>query len=68
MAKHRILFQAVAATVIEVDLPDDITDPAKILEAAENQVDFPDLCNHCGDDIDLADQWKAVAKDGQPLA
>lgn len=67
MATHRILFQAVATTVVDIELPDDVTDPAAILEAAEDQIDFPDLCNHCGDDLDLADQWTAIAKDGQPL-
>ena len=67
MAKRRVYFQAVVSTVVEIDLPDNELDPEAILEAAEEQVDFPDLCNQCGTGLELADDWKATALDGEPL-
>lgn len=71
MAKHRIYFQTVASTVIEIELPDDVTDPEAITEAAEEQIDFPTLCNHCEgsrfQNLELGDEWKPITKDGKPI-
>lgn len=68
MSMRRILFQAPATAALNVDLPDGVTDPTAVQEAAEAQgVDFPTLCNGCESHVDLSDEWKPAAMDGELL-
>ncbi|MFF9786365.1 hypothetical protein [Streptomyces nigrescens] len=71
MAKHHIYFQTTASTVVEIELPDDVTDPEAITEAAEKQINFPTLCGPCegshAQNLTLSDEWTALYKDGKRI-
>ena len=74
MAKHRIYFQTIASTSIEVEVPDEVTDPEEIAELAEEQADFPTLCHQCtggtrfqSQNLELGDEWEPLREDGKPV-
>lgn len=72
MAKYRVSMQTVATTVIEVEVPDDVTDPEEIAERAYEEGTFPTICAHCsgwGKDhnLDLGDEWEVSEYEGKPL-
>lgn len=74
MAKHQIYFQTFASTSIEVELPDDITDPEEIVEYVQENADMPTLCHHCTggskferQNLTLGDEWEPLREDGKPV-
>lgn len=74
MTKVRIYFQTFASTSIEVEVPDGITDPEEIAEYAQENANFPRLCNHCTggtrfdrQSLELGDEWEPLRENGKPV-
>ncbi|MFI9235807.1 hypothetical protein [Streptomyces sp. NPDC053079] len=71
--RYRVHLQTVASTAIDVEVPDDVTDPAEIIEAAYEQGEFPTLCHQCSgglrqrQNLDLGDGWEPVTDNGKPI-
>lgn len=68
MPKYRIYFQTHASTSVELDVPEEITDPEGVMNWAEDQgsLDFPSLCHRCtggrygAPSLELGDEWAAA--------
>lgn len=72
MTKYRVNMQTVATTVIEIEVPDDMTDPEEIAERAADEAEFPTLCAQCagwGRNVSLAmdGEWTVSEYEGKPL-
>lgn len=74
MARYSVPMSTWASTVVEVDVPDDVTDPQQIADLALEQMaekGGPTLCHQCagsrnGGGLDIGDEWEAVQNNGQP--
>ena len=75
MARYSVPMTTWASTVVDVDVPDDITDPEQIAELALQQMaeeGGPSLCHQCASGrrgsggLELGDEWGAVQHDGKP--
>lgn len=72
MAKYRVSMQTVATITIEIEVPDDITDPHEIAERAAEEGEFPTICAQCagwGRDysLDMDGEWEVSEFEGKPL-
>ena len=72
MAKYRVNMQTVATTVIEVEVPDDVTDLEEIAEIAANEGEFPTICAQCAGwgreySLDMDGEWNVSEYEGKPL-
>lgn len=70
MRRYTVTLVTSASTVVEVDVPDDITDPERIAALAVAANNEPGLCNRCshadGQELHLGDEWKPGRLDGVP--
>ncbi|MGW4648086.1 hypothetical protein [Kitasatospora sp. NPDC004289] len=68
MARYTVTLVTSASTVVEVDVPDDVTDPEEIAALALEQNNEPDLCRQCshagGQELYLGDEWEPNRFDG----
>lgn len=70
MAKYRVHVQTTASATVEVEVPDDVTDPNEISELAFDKADFPHLSAKAAGwgetwSLDLG-EWEDVIEDGKP--
>lgn len=67
MPKYRVPLTTWADIAVDVDVPDDVTDPNAIAELAMEQVNVS-LCHQCAgsrnDSLTLGDEYSAVLTDG----
>lgn len=50
MARYSVPFTTWASTIVDIEVPDDVTDPTEIVELAERKlydIGTPDLCHQC---------------------
>jgi hypothetical protein len=72
MAKYRVSMQTVATTVVEIEVPDDVTDHEEIATRAAEEGEFPTICGQCagwgrGYSLDMGDEWNVSEYEGKPL-
>lgn len=72
MAKYRVSMQTVATTVIEIEVPDDVTDPEEIAERAAEEGEFPTICAQCAGwgrnyNLVMDGEWIVSEYEGKPL-
>lgn len=68
MPKYRVWLTTPAEAAIEVEVPDSVTDPEDILDAAY-EGDMPTLCAHCSGwndsySLGLGEAWEPVEEAG----
>ncbi len=68
--KYRVLIQTVASATVDIEVPDDVTDPDEIAERALSEGNLPTLCAQCsgwdkGFSLDLGD-WDITEHDRGP--
>lgn len=73
MATYAVTLITNASTVVEVTVPDDVTDPTTIAELAIEENRGPNLCHQCsgggrsnGQELTIGDDWEPVMFDGTP--
>lgn len=74
MASYSVPFTTWANTSVVVEVPDDVTDPAAIIKAAERKLydNAPGLCNQCSGGyrgasyLEIGDEWEVPTHDGAP--
>jgi len=76
MAKYSVPMTTWASTTVEIEVPDDMTDPEQIAEIAERQLHadgIPSLCHQCAggtrygsQNLEIGDEWEAAETDGKP--
>ncbi|WP_035838964.1 hypothetical protein [Kitasatospora azatica] len=74
MAVYSVALTTWANTSVEVEVPDDVTDPERIAELAVEHNDPPTLCNQCSgggrsghQELELGDDWQAVTFQDQAV-
>ncbi|WP_354643927.1 hypothetical protein [Kitasatospora camelliae] len=70
MARYTVTLTTSANAVVDVEVPDDVTDPEEIAElavAALEDEGAPDLCNACATPVQLGDDWRPARHQGAPL-
>lgn len=74
MARYIVPMTTWASTTVEIEVPDDITDPEQIAELALEQMAVeggPTLCHQCsssrnGGGLEIGDEWEPAESDGKP--
>ena len=74
MARYTVPFTTWANTSVEIEVPDDVTDPEQIAELAWEQMGEeggPTLCHQCtgtrnGGGLEIGDEWEPARFDGKP--
>lgn len=75
MAKYSVPFTTWASTVIEVEVPDDMTDPEQIADLALEQMakeSGPALCHQCAigrrgnGGLEIGDEWEPTRDGDKP--
>lgn len=70
MTKYRVYVQTTATAVVEVEVPDGVTDPDEISQIAADKGEFPTLSAKASGwgekwSLELGD-WEDVIEDGKP--
>lgn len=47
MAKYSVTIKTTAFATVDIEVPDDVTDPEEIAERVLSKGDMPDLCAQC---------------------
>lgn len=70
MARYIVTLTTSANAVIDVEVPDTVTDPEEIAAlglAAFDADGVPELCNACDHLVALGDDWRPARPAGAPL-
>lgn len=70
MARYIVTLTTSANAVIDINVPDTVTDPEEIAAlglAAFEAEGAPELCNPCDHAVQLGDDWRPARPVGAPL-